>query len=336
MEVPFEESEDDFYDVYGSGGGGIPTYSDAVNTVGGNETGSIGGDQIQTQVAWPTMDDEEQQNFDDFQNLANGSGYYAPTTGDTGVYTDPTTGVQTQGYGDGTYDSYDPNTGAEGYYDTNTGESETVNPDGSGSYTDANGVTTTWDAQGNSQTYGADNSVLNQTADGSGDYTDAQGRKSQWNSQGVLLSYVDPTTGYAYNNNGTTWSENWPDGSICTGDFSGNYCCSDGTCTPAWSGKATNTQYSRTPGPTSGGSGGGGSPRSSSGQQQQPTNPLLNARIPTLGTSPFGASALRASPYAQQSALGLTSAGLSLGPGMTLSWTTLLIGGLLIYAISRK
>lgn len=313
--------------VYSNGGGGGGGFASNGNGSAVITAPSVNGSDLSTM-------DEEEQNFEDFENLGNGGngGATFDSSGNlTGGWVD---------YANGQSEYVDPTTGQQSFYDTNTNETTTVNADGSGSYTNDQG-TIVWDAAGNVDTYTADGGVMQQDPTGAGSYTDPQGRVTYFDANGVLLSYTDPTTGYSYINNGKTWTETQPDGLNCSGDFTGNYCCSDGTCTPGWQDKATSTQYQRTPGPTSGGSGGGGSLKPGS-TQQATTNPLANAKIPTLTTIPGAQTA--AQQYAQQMAAQrlaaqqsglISSSGLNLGGG-TISWTWLLIGGLLIFALSKK
>src|SRR5215475_4175227 len=237
-------------------------------------------------------------------------------------------------FGNGTSNLFDPTANTNTFYDSNLGETTVTNADGSGSFTAANGDYTEWTPEGKMTTTFANGDVAVVNPDNTSSYSFADGRSAEYDASGNLMSYFDPTIGYSYEVNPKTgqWTEAYADGGNCTGDFSGNYCCSDGTCTPAWQDRATNTNTQRTPGPASGGTGGGGGSKPGQAPAQLP-----QAKPTTAASTPAAVAAMRAQQLAaQRAAMGLaptTSGGINIG-GTQISWVWIAIAAVALFAIT--
>lgn len=251
---------------------------------------------------------------------SNGSGYidygsidtssiaYDNTTGlyydiNSGAYVDPSTGAPLDTSGSSSSIAYDNTTGL--YYDINSGAY--VDPTtGQPLDTSTTPVTTTY----------PDGSTLQETSTGS--------------------LYYDPNT--------DTWTTvDYASGLQCSGDSTGNYCCSDGSCSPGWTDPTTG-QPAPPPGKTTWGGGGGGSgaggsigggvkPPSGAAAPQpppRPTIPTIPKPLAPYGTTQAGfftGSVIPNPGMAQPGTLGTMS---------TNTWIWIVLGAVVLLAFTGK
>jgi hypothetical protein len=279
---------------------------------------------------------------DQYGNLYDSSGQYIGNVGGTATDSSqsasaPPADNSVQDFGQGQYGQYDPNANTNTFWDTVAGTTDVQATDGSwGSHTDAEGNVDTWDASGKVTTNFVNGDVAVINPDNSSSYTTAAGQVTNLDSQGNLILFVDPNAGYSYEFDKASglWTEHEASGDSCTGDATGNYCCSDGTCTPAWQDKATNTNYVRQQAPAgSVGSGGGGGSKGGQPSPQPSIPQNLAQRLQQTGAcGPNGCfpGTTIPRPSAQGASL---QASASLG-GSALIWIA--IGVIAIFAITAK